>query len=110
LRACQSITVVAMSFSKSQLKFLRGKCHALNPVILVGQKGLTAALLKELDIALDQHELVKIKIAAEDRETVLEIMNEICDREATDRVQVIGKTLTVFRRNSQKPVILLPKD
>lgn len=99
-----------MPLSKSQLKFLRGKCHALNPVIMVGQKGVTPQLLKELDIALDQHELVKIKIAAEDRETTLAIMDEICAREGTERVQVIGKTLTVFRRNNQKPVIQLPKE
>jgi RNA-binding protein len=99
-----------MPLSKSQIKFLRGKCHALNPVIMVGQKGLTPPLLKELDIALDQHELVKIKITAEDRETTLGIMDELCAREGTERVQVIGKTLTLFRRNSQKAVIQLPKD
>jgi RNA-binding protein len=99
-----------MSLSKSQLKFLRGKCHALNPVIMVGQKGVTPQLLKELDIALDQHELVKIKVAAEDRETTLGIMDEISGRDGTERVQVIGKMLTVFRRNSEKPVIQLPKD
>ena len=99
-----------MPLSKPQIKFLRGKCHALNPVIMVGQKGLTPQLLKELDIALDQHELVKIKIAAEDRESTLGMVDEICAREGTERVQVIGKTLTVFRRNEQKPVIQFPKD
>lgn len=99
-----------MPLSKPQLKFLRDKCHALNPVIMVGQKGLTPQLLKELDIALDQHELVKIKIAAEDRESTLGMMEEICAREGAERVQVIGKTLTVFRRNNQKPVLQLPKD
>ena len=99
-----------MPLSKSQIKFLRGKCHVLNPVIMVGQKGLTPQLLKELDIALDQHELVKIKIAAEDRESTLGMMDEICAREGTERVQVIGKTLTAFRRNKLKPVIQLPKD
>jgi RNA-binding protein len=98
-----------MPLSKPQIKFLRGKCHALNPVIMVGQKGLTPQLLKELDIALDQHELVKIKITAEDRESTLGMMDEICVREGTERVQVIGKTLTVFRRNKQKPVITFPK-
>ncbi len=98
-----------MPLSKSQLKFLRSKCHALNPVIMVGQKGLTPQLLKELDIALDQHELVKIKIAAEDRESTLGMMDEICAREGTERVQHIGKTLTVFRRNQLKAVIQFPK-
>ncbi len=99
-----------MPLSKNQIKFLRGKCHALNPIVMVGQKGITPQLLKELDIALDQHELVKIKIAAEDRESTLGMMDEICAREGTERIQHIGKTLTVFRRNDQKPVIQLPKD
>lgn len=99
-----------MPLSKPQLKFLRGKCHALNPVVMVGQKGLTPPLLKELDNALDQHELVKIRIAAEDRAATLAIMDELCSREDTERVQVIGKTLTVFRRNKHKPVLQLPSD
>ncbi len=99
-----------MSLSKNQIKFLRGKCHALNPVVMVGQKGLTPPLLKELDIALDQHELVKIKIAAEDRDSTRAMMDEICIREGVQRIQVIGKTLTVFRRNKEKLAVQLPKD
>lgn len=97
-----------MSLSKSQLKFLAQRCHALNPVIMIGQKGLTPEVLKEIDKALTQHELIKIKIAAESRADCTHIMTAICQQEAVERIQVIGKTLSVFRRNADKPVIKLP--
>ena len=97
-----------MSLTKNQIKFLRGKCHQLNPVVMVGQKGITPDVLKELDGALNAHELVKIKIAAEDRDEFQVIMDEICAQDRIERVQVIGRTLTVFRRNTEKQVIQLP--
>jgi RNA-binding protein len=97
-----------MSLSKAQLKFLAQRCHALNPVIMIGQKGFTPEVLKEFDNALTQHELIKIKIAAETRADCQDIMTAICQQDAVERIQVIGKTLSVFRRNAVKPVIKLP--
>ena len=98
-----------MSLTKNQIKYLRGKCHQLSPVVMVGQKGFTPDVLKELDVALNAHELVKIKIAAEDREEFQGIMDEICAQDQVERVQVIGRTLSVFRRNAEKQVIQLPE-
>ena len=66
-----------MSLTKNQIKFLRGLCHSLNPVVMIGQKGLTNEVLDELDIALNHHELVKIKIAIDDREARKEIINSL---------------------------------
>lgn len=99
-----------MGLSKSQLKFLAQRCHALNPVVMIGQKGLTPEVLKELDKALAQHELIKIKIAAASRADCADIMTAICAQDAVERVQVIGKTLSVFRRNADKPIVKLPID
>jgi RNA-binding protein len=99
-----------MSLSKNQLKFLRARCHDLKPVILMGQKGLTDALLAELDVALTHHELVKIKLAVEDRELRKQLVTELCQRSGAEEVQVIGKTLSVYRVNPDKAVISLPKD
>jgi len=98
-----------MILSKAQLKFLRARCHDLKPVILMGQKGLTEELLKELDIALTHHELVKIKLAADDRDQRKLLVDEICKRTGAEEVQAIGKTLTVYRVNPDKAVIELPK-
>lgn len=95
--------------SKIQIKFLRKLAHDLNPVILLGQHGFTEAVLNELNIALDHHELVKIKLSGSDRDQRDELINTICDQSQSEVVQAIGKTVTVFRRNAKKPVIELPK-
>jgi RNA-binding protein len=99
-----------MSLSKKQIKFLRAKCHDLKPVILMGQKGLTEEVLKELDNALDHHELVKIKLSVDDRQVRQQIIAEICDKSQAEEVQTIGKVLSVYRANPERTVINLPKD
>jgi RNA-binding protein len=98
-----------MSLSKNQIKFLRSKCHELKPVVMLGQKGLTDAVLSELDIALDHHELVKIKLSVDDRDARKQLAEEICQRCQAEVVQSIGKTISVYRTNIEKPVIQLPK-
>jgi len=95
--------------SNNQLKFLRVLCHDLKPVVMLGQKGLTDAVLNELDIALDHHELVKIKLSVDDREARKQISDEICAHTHAQPVQSIGKILSVYRANIKKPVIHLPK-
>lgn len=98
-----------MSLTNTQLKFLRGKCHELKPVVMLGQKGLSEAVLNELDIALDHHELVKIKLAVDDRDDRKQLGDEICQRCEAEPIQTIGKTLSIYRANLKKPVIDLPK-
>lgn len=98
-----------MPLSRSQIKHLVSLAHHLKPVIMVGQHGVTENLLKELEIALDHHELVKIKIAGEDRGSRQQMIQQLCEASGAQTVQAIGKTLTLFRRNRQKPKIELPK-
>ena len=98
-----------MPLSKAQIKFLRAKCHDLKPVIMLGQKGLTEAVLDELDKALDHHELVKIKLSVDDRVARQQLSDEICQHSQAEAVQSIGKTLSIYRPNKKKPVIQLPK-
>ena len=98
-----------MALSKKQVKFLRAKCHDLKPVIMLGQKGLTAEVLSELDIALTHHELVKIKLSVDDRELRKQVADEICEKSLAEEVQSIGKTLSVYRVNPDKAIISLPK-
>ena len=97
-----------MSLSKKQIKFLRAKCHDLKAVIMMGQKGLTEEVLSEMDIALNYHELVKIKLSVDDRELRKQLIVEICDRTQAQEVQSIGKTLSIYRVNPDKAVIELP--
>ncbi len=98
-----------MSLSKNQIKFLRGKCHDLKPVVMLGQKGLTEAVLNELEIALDHHELVKIKLSVDDRDARKQLAEEICQHCKAEAIQTIGKTVSIYRLNKEKPVIHLPK-
>lgn len=94
--------------SKTQIKHLRKLAHDLNPVILLGQHGFTEAVLNELNIALDHHELVKIKLSGSERDDRISLIETICEQSKSELVQSIGKTATVFRRNKEKPVIEFP--
>ena len=98
-----------MPISKHQIKHLKSLSHNLKPVIMVGQNGVTENILKELVIALDFHELVKIKIAGEDKESRAEMIKQLINASAAETVQKIGKTLTLYKHNNQKPKIEFPK-
>lgn len=82
--------------SKQQLK---AKAHALKPVIIIGNKGLTDAVNKEINQALHDHELIKIRVQSEDRELRREIFNQICEQNQAELVQIIGRIGVVYRLN-----------
>ena len=78
---------------------LRAKAHALKPVVIVGDKGLTESVLAEIDRALKAHELIKVKAATDERELRSAWMEEICGKLEAHPVQSIGKVLVVWREN-----------
>lgn len=98
-----------MPLSKTQIRYLRGLAHALNPVILMGQKGVTDGVLGELNLALLHHELVKVKLAGGDREERAKTLAALLESSTADLVQSIGHTASLFRRNAEQPKITLPK-
>lgn len=98
-----------MSLSNSQRRYLRGLAHDLKPVILVGAKGVTEALIQEFSLALDHHELVKVRIPAEDRSEFAAHATQLAEATKSETVQTIGRTAVYFRRNAEKPVIALPR-
>ena len=81
---------------------LRAESHGLKPVVLLGQNGLTEAVFKEIGKALDSHGLIKIRLPMEDREEREAAVAEIVDRMEAAKVQVIGKTLTIWRPMPEK--------
>lgn len=93
------------SLSKQQIKFLKSHTHALKPVVRLGQHGLTDAVIKELEIALDHHELVKVKVAAEDREARESLFSALCKKTKSHLVQQIGGIVVLYRRNEKNPKI-----
>jgi len=98
-----------MSLKPKQIRYLRGLAHDLKPVIQTGNKGLTEALLKELAVALDHHELVKVKLGSDDRDERKLQIAEIGKRSHAELVQSIGKVACFFRRNDEAPKLALPK-
>ena len=81
---------------------MRAEAHNLNAGVLVGEKGLTDAVLKEIGRALDDHGLVKVHVASDDRELREEIYLEVADRLEAARIQQIGKMLVFFRPMSDE--------
>lgn len=96
-----------MALSARQTRYLRGLTHRLQPVVIVGDKGLSENVLAEIDAALTHHELVKIKLRS-DRDTRNAWATEIAGRCHAEPVHSIGQVACFFRRNPEKPVIALP--
>lgn len=91
-----------MSLSPEQRREYRAIAHNLKPVIIVGDKGLTENLQEELERALNDHELIKIKVASQDRESRQEAISALCESSGAEAVQTIGKIAVILRR-AKKP-------
>ncbi|MFJ0782697.1 YhbY family RNA-binding protein, partial [Bordetella bronchiseptica] len=76
---------------------LRSAAHPLRPVVLIGDNGLTDAVLKEIDLALTAHELIKVRAGGDDREAREAMLATICDTLSCAAVHHLGKTLILFR-------------
>jgi RNA-binding protein len=95
--------------SATQKRYLRGLAHDLKAVILIGQKGVTPALLQEFSGALAHHELVKVKLADDDREARSASIEAIVEHAGAELVQTIGKVACFYKRNPDKAQFTLPK-
>ncbi|MDD2724858.1 MAG: ribosome assembly RNA-binding protein YhbY [Methylovulum sp.] len=82
-------------------KQLRANAHVLNPVVIIGQAGLTDPVLAEIELALNSHELIKIKIRAE-RDERKQITERICGATGAELIQSIGQIAVVYRLNPNK--------
>jgi RNA-binding protein len=90
-----------MPLSPTEKRALKARAHALDPVVIIGGGGLTPAVLKEIDVSLKGHELIKVKVASEDRETRTLMMSEICGAMGAEPVQSIGRMLVLYRKNTE---------
>lgn len=79
-------------------KFLRAKAHTLKPVVLTGQHGLSPAVLQEVELALDHHELIKVRLNAGDREERKAMTETLCESTGADLIQAIGHIVTIYRK------------
>ena len=99
----------AVSLTSAQTRFLRGQAHDLSAILQVGGKGITDSLISEVDNALEHHELIKIKIAAEDREARDAMIGELAERSGAALVQRIGHTAVLYRPSKDHRHIVLPR-
>ena len=99
----------APSLTNTQRRYLRGLCHHLHPVILLGSKGATEAVAEELRRALAHHELVKIKLSGGDRGERRRQIAALVEATGAELVQEIGHTASLFLRNEDEPRLALPR-
>ena len=99
----------AVQLTSAQTRFLRGQAHDLNAMLQVGGKGITDSLVTEVVNALEQHELIKVKVAAEDRETRDAMIADLAQRAGAALVQRIGHTAVLYRPSKDKRQIVLPR-
>lgn len=86
-----------LQLSSIERRELRARAHNLNPVVSIAENGLTEAVLKEIDVNLTAHELIKIRVYGDSRENRLAYLEQICTELSAAAVQHIGKLLIVYR-------------
>lgn len=104
LKFCMSVVLTS-----AQNRFLRGQAHGLKAVLQTGAKGLTDAFFAELEEVLERHELIKVKLAAEDRQARDAMVEQVAGRLGAAVVQRIGHVAVLYRPGRDKRNIVLPR-
>jgi RNA-binding protein len=91
-----------MDLSEHQKKFLRGLGHALKPLIMVGDAGLSESLLAEYESTLSHHELIKVRVRVGDRAERDALIQRLCKDSSAELIQRIGNVALLYRPNLQK--------
>jgi RNA-binding protein len=97
-----------MTLSEKQKKHLRRLAHPMNPIVMLGNAGLTDAVVAELDRALTDHELVKVSARVGDRDARNQALDVLASRTASELVQRIGHVGVFYRRSERLPKIVIP--
>ncbi|MEN8205904.1 MAG: ribosome assembly RNA-binding protein YhbY [Pseudomonadota bacterium] len=87
-----------MPLTEQTKRELRGRGHTLKPVVSIGNAGLSKAVIREIDLSLEHHELMKIRIGAADRERRKTIITEICTTCEAELIQAIGHIALIYRK------------
>jgi putative YhbY family RNA-binding protein len=94
--------MAAIQLSVAERKAHRAEAHHLDPVVMIGNDGLTAAVKKETDAALNAHGLIKVRVLGDDREAREAMFQELCDALGAAPIQHIGKLLVLWRPKPKK--------
>ena len=85
----------------AERKALKARAHKLEPVVIIGAKGLTDEVVKEVDLALKSHELIKVRAPTIERVDRGEAMRTLCERTRAEAVQTIGKVFVLYRKKDE---------
>ena len=99
-----------MQLSENQRRFLRGRAHALKPIVQIGSTGLTEGVARETERALHDHELIKVRIRGADRAARDALFSELAQRTASELVHRIGHVGVLYRARPQAPRLLIPDE
>lgn len=91
-----------MPLNEKLKRDLRTRGHALKPVVTVGNAGVTESVQRELELSLEHHELMKVKISSGDRDARSEVIRKLCDITQADLVQAIGHVALIYRSRRKK--------
>jgi RNA-binding protein len=97
-----------MSLTEKQKKHLRRLAHPMNPIVMLGNAGLTDAVVAELDRALTDHELVKVTARVGERDARNDALATLASRTASEVVQRVGHVGVFYRRRKDLPKVLIP--
>lgn len=97
---------ILMSLTGKQKNYLRGLAHSINPIITIGNNGLTDAVFKELEIALAHHELLKIKLPAGEKSERTSLVATICAKTNSTPVQMIGRIGVIYRESEEQKITI----
>ncbi len=86
-----------LKLSPAERSALRAEAHGLSPVVLIGEAGLTPAVMKEINAGLNAHGLIKVRVFGDDREQRIQFYESICAELDAAPIQHIGKLLVLYR-------------
>ncbi len=86
-----------LKLTPAERSALRAEAHGLNPVVMIGEAGLTESVVKEIGASLDAHGLIKVRVFGDDREARVAMYEQICADLDAAPVQHIGKLLVLYR-------------
>lgn len=92
-----------LKLTPAERSALRSEAHALDPVVMIGDSGLTPAVLKEISASLNAHGLIKVRVLGDDREARIGYYDTICEELNAAPVQHIGKLLVIYRPKKETP-------
>lgn len=95
--------------SGKQRSYLRGKGNQLEPVVHIGKAGVSTPVIEETDKALEDHELIKVRVLDNSGREITEVAGELAEACQAEMVQVIGSVFLLYRQHPEEPIYHLPQ-